>query len=46
MDVLQSWTAPIWHPTGTASMGKKGTSDGVVNPDLTGKLHFEICVTA
>ncbi|KAF8304370.1 aryl-alcohol oxidase-like protein [Clavulina sp. PMI_390] len=34
---MESWLATIWHPVGTAAIGKKGTSDGVVNPDLTVK---------
>ncbi|KAF8318213.1 alcohol oxidase [Clavulina sp. PMI_390] len=34
---MESWTAPIWHPAGTLAIGAKGTSSGVVNPDLTVK---------
>ncbi|KAF8318210.1 aryl-alcohol-oxidase from pleurotus Eryingii [Clavulina sp. PMI_390] len=34
---MESWVAPIWHPCCTAAIGAKGTSAGVVNPDLTVK---------
>ncbi|KAI0320623.1 alcohol oxidase [Amylostereum chailletii] len=27
----------VWHPTSSVSMSKKGTSDGVLNPDLSVK---------
>ncbi|KAF8311886.1 aryl-alcohol oxidase-like protein [Clavulina sp. PMI_390] len=34
---MSNYATTIWHPMGTAAMGKKGTNDGVVNPDLTVK---------
>lgn len=36
-EYIRNYAMPIWHPVGTAAIGRKGTKDGVINPDLTVK---------
>lgn len=34
---IRSSVSPNWHSSGTLAIGKKGTKEGVLNPDLTVK---------
>ncbi|KAF8307211.1 aryl-alcohol oxidase [Clavulina sp. PMI_390] len=36
-EYIKGYVIPSWHGAGTAAIGKWGTKDGVVNPDLTVK---------
>ncbi|KAF8316095.1 aryl-alcohol oxidase [Clavulina sp. PMI_390] len=37
MEYIKGYVISNWHAAGTAAIGKRGTTEGVVNPDLTVK---------